>query len=128
MLAAACGADAVGFVFAPSPRRVTREVVSRITPYLPDHVDKFGVFVDSGFEEIASIVEECGLTGVQLHSVACCITPIDWKISSKPCGRIVESMLYLSIQRRQGPLAEPECSTIGSARAAALLRWRRTCA
>jgi phosphoribosylanthranilate isomerase len=68
MLAAACGADAVGFVFAPSPRRVTREVVSRITPYLPDNVDKFGVFVDASFEEIASTVEECGLTGVQLHS------------------------------------------------------------
>jgi phosphoribosylanthranilate isomerase len=68
MLAAACGADAVGFVFAPSPRRVTAETVSRITPYLPDNVDKFGVFVDASFEEIVSKVEECGLTGVQLHS------------------------------------------------------------
>ena len=68
LLAAACGADAVGFVFAPSPRRVTPRRVSRITPYLPDNVDKFGVFVDPGFEEIASTVEECGLTGVQLHS------------------------------------------------------------
>src|SRR3954447_15837995 len=68
LLAASCGADAVGFVFAPSPRRVSAEVVSRITPYLPDHVEKYGVFVDAGFDEIVSKVEECGLTGVQLHS------------------------------------------------------------
>ena len=68
LVAASCGADAVGFVFAPSPRRVSAVTVSRITPYLPDHVDKYGVFVDASFEEIASTVEECGLTGVQLHS------------------------------------------------------------
>jgi len=68
LVAASCGADAVGFVFAPSPRRVSAVTVSRITPYLPDNVDKYGVFVDASFEEIASTVEECGLTGVQLHS------------------------------------------------------------
>jgi phosphoribosylanthranilate isomerase len=68
LVAASCGADAVGFVFAPSPRRVSAETVSRITPFLPDDVEKYGVFVDASFEEIASTVEECGLTGVQLHS------------------------------------------------------------
>jgi len=68
LVAASYGADAVGFVFAASPRRVSAETVSRITPYLPDNVDKYGVFVDASFEEIASTVEECGLTGVQLHS------------------------------------------------------------
>lgn len=62
------GADAVGFVFAPSPRRVTREDVAAIAPRLPAHLEKIGVFVDASFDEIAATVEACGLTGVQLHA------------------------------------------------------------
>jgi len=33
--AADCGADAVGFVFAPSPRQVGASLVSKITEQLP---------------------------------------------------------------------------------------------
>lgn len=67
-LAADAGADAVGFVFAPSPRRVTAAQVAAITPHLPATLEKIGVFVDAGFEEIDATVRECGLTGVQVHS------------------------------------------------------------
>ena len=66
-LAFEAGADAVGFVFAPSPRRVTAAEVAAIVPQLPETVEKIGVFVDAGFDEIASTVEACGLTGAQLH-------------------------------------------------------------
>lgn len=66
-LAAEAGADAVGFVFAPSPRRVTAEQAAKIVPHLPAALEKIGVFVDAGFEEIAATVEAAGLTGVQLH-------------------------------------------------------------
>jgi phosphoribosylanthranilate isomerase len=66
-LAAEAGADAVGFVFAESPRRVTAAQVSKITPHLPGAVEKFGVFVDASFEEIVQTVTNSGLTGVQLH-------------------------------------------------------------
>ncbi|MFP5206414.1 MAG: phosphoribosylanthranilate isomerase [Acidobacteriota bacterium] len=66
-MAAEAGADALGFVFAPSPRRVTAPQVAAIVPQLPPGLEKIGVFVDAGFEEIASTVEFCGLTGVQLH-------------------------------------------------------------
>jgi phosphoribosylanthranilate isomerase len=66
-LAAEAGADAVGFVFAPSPRRVTPAQVAAIVPHLPPALDKIGVFVDASFAEIATIVETCSLTGVQLH-------------------------------------------------------------
>lgn len=69
-LAVDAGADAVGFVFAPSPRRVTAAEVAGIVPHLPAAVEKIGVFVDAGLDEICSIVSECGLTGVQLHSEA----------------------------------------------------------
>jgi phosphoribosylanthranilate isomerase len=68
--AAECGADAVGFVFAPSPRRVEADQVRQITKGLPPNVEKYGVFVDAGFDEIVSTVATCGLTGVQLHHSA----------------------------------------------------------
>jgi phosphoribosylanthranilate isomerase len=67
-LAADAGADAVGFVFAPSPRRVSAAEVAEITPHLPVHLEKIGVFVDAGLDEICFTVRHCGLTGVQLHS------------------------------------------------------------
>jgi phosphoribosylanthranilate isomerase len=69
-LAVDAGADAVGFVFAPSSRRVTPEQVAAITPHLPAAIEKIGVFVDADFATIAATVEQSGLTGVQLHSDA----------------------------------------------------------
>jgi phosphoribosylanthranilate isomerase len=67
LAAAEAGADAVGFVFAPSLRRVTAAEVAAITPHLPETVEKIGVFVDATLEEIVSTVQACGLTGLQLH-------------------------------------------------------------
>jgi phosphoribosylanthranilate isomerase len=66
-IAAGAGADAVGFVFAPSPRQVKRELVAEIVPQLPPTLEKLGVFVDASFDEIASTLVACSLTGVQLH-------------------------------------------------------------
>jgi phosphoribosylanthranilate isomerase len=67
MIAAEAGADAVGFVFAPSPRRVTREQAAAIVPRMPSEIEKIGVFVDATLDEIAATVDAVGLTGVQLH-------------------------------------------------------------
>ena len=67
LMAAEAGADAVGFVFAPSPRRVTAAQVAAIVPQLPATIEKIGVFVDAALEEIVGTVQACGLTGVQLH-------------------------------------------------------------
>ncbi len=69
LLAANAGADALGFVFADSPRHVTAGQVAAITPHLPASVEKIGVFVEAPVEEIVSTVRACGLTGVQIHSV-----------------------------------------------------------
>jgi len=66
-LAVEAGADAVGFVFAASPRRVTAAEAAGIAQHLPKAVEKIGVFVDAELDEIYTIVRECGLTGVQLH-------------------------------------------------------------
>jgi len=65
--AAQSGAHAVGFVFAPSPRQVEPGLVSKITEQLPPQLEKYGVFVDAGFDEVVATVAECGLTGVQIH-------------------------------------------------------------
>jgi phosphoribosylanthranilate isomerase len=67
LLAANAGADAVGFVFAPSPRQVTVDQVAKITPHLPPTLEKIGVFVDASIYEIAAAIRICSLTGVQLH-------------------------------------------------------------
>lgn len=66
-MAAELGADAVGFVFAPSRRRVTAKDVAKITPHLPASVERVGVFDSRCAEEIAAAVREAGLSAVQLH-------------------------------------------------------------
>lgn len=66
-MATELGADAVGFVFAPSRRRVTSKEVAQITPYLPESVERVGVFDSFYAEEIAAAVREAGLSAVQLH-------------------------------------------------------------
>jgi len=66
-LAAELGADAVGFVFAASPRQVTPDQVASITPHLPDEVERVGVFDSLDAEQIATVALDVGLTAVQLH-------------------------------------------------------------
>ncbi|HEY3706945.1 MAG TPA: phosphoribosylanthranilate isomerase [Terracidiphilus sp.] len=69
-LAVDAGADALGFIFAPSPRQMTAEQVAAITGYLPDFIEKIGVFVDASPEVMVATARRCGLTGVQLHADA----------------------------------------------------------
>ena len=67
-LAVDAGADAVGFVFAASPRRVTPAQVAEIAPHLPSQIEKIGVFVDTALDEILETVRFAGLSGLQLHA------------------------------------------------------------
>ncbi len=66
-LATSLGADALGFVFAPSPRRVTTAQVAQITPHLSPTVERVGVFHTQDEDEIVNTVEQAGLTAAQLH-------------------------------------------------------------
>jgi phosphoribosylanthranilate isomerase len=61
------GADALGFVFAPSPRQVTPEKARRIVKNLPPFVCKVGVFVNSELEFVKQTMTACNLDLVQLH-------------------------------------------------------------
>ena len=68
LCAAACGADAVGFIFhPPSPRYVTPERAKEIIAALPAGIATVGVFVNREAEEVAQTVEDCGLDLLQLH-------------------------------------------------------------
>jgi phosphoribosylanthranilate isomerase len=63
----AAGADALGFIFAPSKRRVTPVQASEIVRRLPQEIERVGIFVDESADVINAIVDQVGLTAVQLH-------------------------------------------------------------
>jgi phosphoribosylanthranilate isomerase len=67
LAAVACGADALGFVFAPSPRRVTPQDARAIIHRLPPFVATVGVFVNESTDVIKDIQSLCGLDMIQLH-------------------------------------------------------------
>lgn len=66
-MAADAGADAVGLLFAESPRRVSVEQARGICIALPENVIRVGVFVDADPAEISRISREVGLDLAQLH-------------------------------------------------------------
>jgi len=65
-LAITAGADALGFIFAPSPRQVTLDQVRSITDQIRE-IECMGLFVKEAPEKIEETFERAGLTGVQLH-------------------------------------------------------------
>lgn len=67
LLAVAMGADAVGFVFAPSPRQIAPGVASDIAKRLPAEVMTVGVFRDEAPSRVVEIVNGVGLRAAQLH-------------------------------------------------------------
>ncbi len=66
-MAVRLGADALGFIFAPSPRQITparaRDIICGVSPF----VKTVGVFVDEDLAVIRQIRRFCGLDMIQLH-------------------------------------------------------------
>jgi phosphoribosylanthranilate isomerase len=67
LLAVALGADAVGFVFAPSPRQIAPQLAGDIVKRLPPEIVTVGVFRDEPPERVLRIAQQAGLRAVQLH-------------------------------------------------------------
>lgn len=67
LMAVALGADAVGFVFAPSPRQVTPGTARDIARRLPPEILTVGVFRDQGSRFVIETTQFAQLRGVQLH-------------------------------------------------------------
>lgn len=66
-VAAAAGADFIGFVFAPSKREITKERAKEIRQVLPSTVKTVGVFVNETVENMQHIKDYVGLDFIQLH-------------------------------------------------------------
>lgn len=67
LLAVAMGADAVGFIFAPSPRQVAPAAVRDVVRRLPPEIVTVGVFRDEAPEQVVKVVNGIGLKAAQLH-------------------------------------------------------------
>jgi phosphoribosylanthranilate isomerase len=67
LLAVALGADAVGFVFAPSPRQISVRRAYDISRRLPPEILTVGVFRDEAPERVITQLDAAGLKAAQLH-------------------------------------------------------------
>lgn len=69
------GADAIGVVFAPSPRRVPVPQAQEITAAVAGAIPVIGVFVDTPVQEMCEVRSHAPLDVVQLHgdeTPTCC--------------------------------------------------------
>ncbi|MBL0927307.1 MAG: phosphoribosylanthranilate isomerase [Phycisphaerales bacterium] len=68
LVAAECGADAVGFVFVKSsPRYIEPELAWETACYLPPFITKVGLFVNARPEAFHAVREACPFDTAQLH-------------------------------------------------------------
>ena len=67
LLAVALGADAVGFVFAPSVRQIAVKQAYDIARRLPPEILTVGVFRDSAPDWVVRQMSDAGLKAAQLH-------------------------------------------------------------
>ncbi len=67
LLAVGMGADAVGFIFAPSPRQMAPGAVADIVKVLPHGILAVGVFRDEAPRRVVEITHQARLHAVQLH-------------------------------------------------------------
>jgi phosphoribosylanthranilate isomerase len=67
LLAIELGAEAIGFIFAQSPRQITPLKARTIIRSLPPLIKTVGVFVNEDPAKIKAIRSDCGLDLIQLH-------------------------------------------------------------
>ena len=92
LLAVAMGADAVGFILAPSPRQIAPQQVFNITRRLPPEILTVGVFRDELPSRVIDTVNRAGLKAAQLQGhespamVAEVAAQIRWVIKAVVAG------------------------------------------
>ncbi len=86
------GADALGFLFTESPRKIAASTASEIVKQLPANFLTIGVFRDQVAREVIDTVREVGLLGAQMHGresvaeVAEVIEHVEWVAKSVIAG------------------------------------------
>ncbi|MFZ5587616.1 MAG: phosphoribosylanthranilate isomerase [Thermodesulfobacteriota bacterium] len=86
LAAVAAGADALGFVFAESPRQVAAETAREIIERLPPLVATVGVFKNAPLAEALRLRKLCGLDWLQL-----CGTE-DWQYVAACAPRVIKAV------------------------------------
>ena len=66
-LSIAAGADALGFIFAPSPRAIDVDTARQIVRDVGGKVEFIGVFVNQTPCAVSEVAQQAALSGVQLH-------------------------------------------------------------
>lgn len=61
------GADAVGFVFTKSPRRVSVDIAKKLLSYVPEGVLRVGLFLNQERSEIDQVISSVSLDVLQFH-------------------------------------------------------------
>jgi phosphoribosylanthranilate isomerase len=88
LLAVAMGADAVGFVFAPSVRQIAVKHAYDIARRLPPEVMTVGVFRDAAPDWVVRQLREAGLKAAQLHGHE---TPEDTQAVRRQVGFVIQA-------------------------------------
>ena len=88
LLAVAMGADAVGFLFAPSPRRVSPATAAEIARRLPPEILTVGVFRNEDPRTVVRIANRARLRAVQLHGHE---TPAETKRVREQVGTVIKA-------------------------------------
>lgn len=81
LAAAAAGADAIGLVFAASPRRVTADQAHAIVAALPPFLKVVGLFVDAPAASVREVLGRVPLDLLQFHGRE---TPDDCRSFGRP--------------------------------------------
>jgi phosphoribosylanthranilate isomerase len=89
MTAVETGADALGFVFAESPRRVDTDTVNAILKELPPFVTTVGVFAGQPAADVVRIIRETNLNYAQLHGAFDDLGMIGAELG---CRRLIRSL------------------------------------
>ena len=88
LLAVGLGADAIGFVFAPSSRQVAPQKVRRIIERVPPEILTVGVFRNDAPERVVDVVNGIGLKGAQLHGDE---TPAETRYVAERVGKTIKA-------------------------------------
>jgi phosphoribosylanthranilate isomerase len=90
------GADALGFIFASSPRRIDPDLVREMVADLPRPVETVGVFVNQPVEHVCEVAQYAQLTTVQLHGDETAEYARDLRTRAKAGSRIVKAVPVLA--------------------------------
>ena len=109
----AAGADAVGFVFAESPRQVTIEQAREIAGAIPDHVVRVAVMKHPTQAEVDAVVQGFKPDWLQTDAEDFAVLDIDQQVQPLPVFRDVPTLDERIVAQAARALFEAQVSGAG---------------